>query len=389
MGCTLKQLPEHQREQASDVAVSINPANRVSPGKVLDLIRGLMEQVLGALVEGQPRDDNEILTPGRLALLTRKQWPSTGIKLTCGFPFDSTPPDTQRKILLYANKWSQYCNISFVLTNTDPQVRINRDPSDGYWSYLGTDVLSIPRNQPTMNLGGFTILTPDREYDRVVCHEFGHTLGFPHEHMREELIARLDRNKTIAYFQQTQGWSPAMTIQQVLTPLSQASIRSTPNADQDSIMCYQLPGSITVDGQPIRGGAVIDSLDGEYAGKFYPLAVEPDPPPPPPQPPGGGSSMFQKILATISALRAFATDRDFIKLVTTLMSIWGITVSMSEVQAARAPSAPALMPEEATAMADALEQATCGCPEGSQALPGNVLIKLLPLLADLIKKLLG
>ena len=41
--------------------------------------------------------------------------------------------------------------------------------------------------------------------------------------------------------------------QQVLTPLEDASIMGTPTADQTSIMCYQISGECTVDGQPITG----------------------------------------------------------------------------------------------------------------------------------------
>jgi hypothetical protein len=70
----------------------------------------------------------------------------------------------------------------------------------GYWSYLGTDILSIPRNRPTMNLQGFNINTPDSEFRRVVRHETGHTLGFPHEQLRKEIINRIDRQKAYAWF---------------------------------------------------------------------------------------------------------------------------------------------------------------------------------------------
>jgi hypothetical protein len=45
---------------------------------------------------------------------------------------------------------------------------------------------------------------------------------------------------------------------------------STP-ADQTSIMCYQLPGSITTDGKPIVGGLDIDASDYAFAGSIYPL----------------------------------------------------------------------------------------------------------------------
>jgi hypothetical protein len=232
-------------------------------------------------VEEPPPDT--ILPAQRLAVLVSKYWGSKGIKLTVGFPFDATPANLQNKILQYANEWSKYANIQFVLTATDPQVRVTRG-ADGYWSYLGTDILSIARNQPTMCFQGFTMNTPDSEFMRVVPHEFGHTCGYPHEHMRPELVDRLDQAKTIAYFQRTQGWSAQVTREQVLTPLTQASIRGTPGADQNSIMCYQLPGSITKDGQPIQGGNNIDVLDQDYAGKLYPKAEQP-PPIKPPEPP--------------------------------------------------------------------------------------------------------
>jgi hypothetical protein len=120
-----------------------------------------------------------------------------------------------------------------------------------------------------MNLQDFTMNTPDSEYKRVIRHETGHTLGFPHEHMRQELIAKIDRNKAYDYFLRTQGWNRAMVDAQVLTPLDQKSIFGTP-PDQTSIMCYQLPGSITRDGKPIIGGTDVNPTDAGFAARIYP-----------------------------------------------------------------------------------------------------------------------
>lgn len=72
-----------------------------------------------------------------------------------------------------------------------------------------------------------------------------------------------------------------MVNQQVLTPLSNMSIFGTP-ADQTSIMCYQLPGSITRDGRPITGGVDINATDYAFAGRIYPK--------PPSFQPGSGSA---------------------------------------------------------------------------------------------------
>jgi hypothetical protein len=268
-------------------AVMHNPANRVSYARLLRVF----ENVVASIADAVPM----LPTPEHLAALTTKYWRAGGVHLTVGF-VDSPAQDLKERILSKFNAWGQFCNAKFVLTNTDPQIRVDRGPS-GYWSYLGTDILMIPRSQPTMNLQGFTMQTSEAEFNRVVKHEIGHSMGFPHEHARPQLVARLDRNKTINYFRQQYGWSEQQTIQQVLTPISESSIRGTANADADSIMCYQLPGSITIDGQPIRGGVDIDPLDAQFAGELYPLPVPPPPPPPPSN--GEGKYKIDTLLRTL------------------------------------------------------------------------------------------
>jgi hypothetical protein len=59
---------------------------------------------------------------------------------------------------------------------------------------------------PTLN-EGFTMKTSEAEFRRVVRHEAGHTLGFDHEHMRSEIVGRIDRARAIAYFDRFAGWT--------------------------------------------------------------------------------------------------------------------------------------------------------------------------------------
>jgi hypothetical protein len=130
----------------------------------------------------------------------------------------------------------------------------------GYWSYIGTEILEIPAAEPTLNLG-------------VVRHETGHTLGFEHEHMRTDLVRRIDRTKAIAFYDEDQGWTPQEVEEQVLTPLSEKSVMGTTESDPLSIMCYQIPAAITKDGRAIPGGRDINERDYAFAGSLYPKRV--------------------------------------------------------------------------------------------------------------------
>lgn len=251
--CTPKTLPARLLERGARTASQINPVNA--------------PVMAGLFAAGPEGLESQVLEPARIAVLTTKYWGARPRQLTVSF-MESTPTDLRNRILAHMNAWTRTGSISFVWTSGTGDIRISRG-SGGYYSYLGTDVLLIPRQRQTMNLEGFTMSTPESEYKRVIRHETGHTLGCPHEHMRKALVDRIDPQKAYAYFLRTQGWDKAMVDSQVLTPLEERSLMATP-PDQMSIMCYQLPGAITRDGRPIVGGLDINASDYAFIGKIYP-----------------------------------------------------------------------------------------------------------------------
>ncbi len=94
-------------------------------------------------------------------------------------------------------------------------------------------------------------------------------MGFPHEHMRRELVNLIDPAKAIEFFGARRAGRSRVR-QQVLTPIEESSLLGTEHADPNSIMCYQIPGTVTKDGKPIVGGLDIDASDFDFAGKIYP-----------------------------------------------------------------------------------------------------------------------
>ena len=104
----------------------------------------------------------------RAAAVTSKIWPKNTLRV-----FFLTKSLRENNIMEWANMWSQHADIKFEKTMLIGQsdIRVGFNPTDGAWSYLGTD--STQKFQ-TMNLGFIDQAT--------VLHEFGHALGFIHEH---------------------------------------------------------------------------------------------------------------------------------------------------------------------------------------------------------------
>ena len=169
--CFIKELPGHLLEDAAATAIKINPANHPD-NKSLRV----------------PTDTTDFLLKP-LALRTDKRWNEKGTVLTVGF-MDNPGANLAYRILIHMNAWGLRCNVYFVHIDdaSKAKVRIKRTKGDGYWSYLGTDICLIASDKPTMNLAGFTTNTSESEFYRVVRHETGHTLGFPHEHLRKEVV---------------------------------------------------------------------------------------------------------------------------------------------------------------------------------------------------------
>src|SRR5262249_43431971 len=155
--CSPKQLPLEKVVDAAKTATSINPLNHPPLHRLGRVMRDF------------------ISTPERIAVLTTKYWGLQGVSLTVGFLY-SPPADLRKRILLHMNAWAKTANVKFALTANaaNAQVRIARvegGPTGGYWSYLGTDILHIPKDEPTMNLEAFSMSTEESEYHRVVRHE--------------------------------------------------------------------------------------------------------------------------------------------------------------------------------------------------------------------------
>jgi hypothetical protein len=164
-----------------------------------------------------------------------------------------------------AGWWQDACNLKFDFNDApDAEIRISFDPSDGAWSYLGTDCRRIPFDEATMNLGFLD--------GGTAAHEFGHAIGLAHEHQnpaggiqwREDVVIR-EMAKSPNF------WDSATTRHNILKKYLAEQVNGTA-FDPDSIMLYFFPASWTLNGVGTDANEVLSEMDRAFVAgeKMYP-----------------------------------------------------------------------------------------------------------------------
>lgn len=198
------------------------------------------QPVAGAQPPAMKAEDSAHYAGETLGALWRmKMWPREYQVIRVRFMAQPHNKVAER-IIEYAKLWEPIVGREFRFVQAgNAEIRISFQPT-GSWSYLGTDALSIPSNEATMNFGWFDETTEDEEFRRTTVHEFGHALGMIHEHQHPEGGIPWDIPKVIRYYKDTQGWEEPDVWAQVLTPTSRTVLQMG-EYDPLSIMHYPIP----------------------------------------------------------------------------------------------------------------------------------------------------
>lgn len=214
----------------------------------------------------------EIGMPEAAVMVTSKRW-QPGRVITAAF-MDGDPET--HSLVRQMSRWWRDCmslKLNWVSNPNTAEVRVTFTPG-GSWAYMGTDQLTVPADEPTVQFGWLDEYDPSTEegwieYRRVIIHEFGHVFNYAHEQSSPVQSIPWDVPKVYEYYWRTQGWDKAMVDRQVLRKYDRL-ITQYSKYDPDSIMQYPVPNALTLGDFEIGWNTNRSAVDREYGGIWYP-----------------------------------------------------------------------------------------------------------------------
>jgi hypothetical protein len=275
--------PEQRPANAAPTTAQASPAGTVISPRILEDSQGTVAAVGDMVTETLPPELAEHIP--NFVIRLKSLWTPGQTVQVCFFGGDTA---LRSRIRDAASVWAQHGNIKLdfgpatgsrtCAVNDASHVRIGFRFA-GYWSVVGNT--AVQAGVQTMNYGGYdTAPPPEPRFTGVVLHEFGHALGFEHEHQHPQGGCDAEFNWPVVYAELAKppnNWPPAK-VDFNLRAFTDMSAYGISAPDRTSIMHYSLDPWMFHAGERskcfVREQFALSDLDKKGIASVYPARAE-------------------------------------------------------------------------------------------------------------------
>jgi hypothetical protein len=176
----------------------------------------------------------------------------------------------QEKVATYAQEWTEYANLTFDFgEHEEADVRVSFS-QPGSWSFIGVDALSVPKNQPTLNLGYLKRNSPEELIKRTVLHEFGHVVGLSHEMQNPNHTIPWDRQAILDFYSGPPNFWTQDQIEANVFAVWESGSYPGKEFDPKSIMMFPVDNALTHGDYEIGWNNELSEGDKAFVALLYP-----------------------------------------------------------------------------------------------------------------------